>query len=363
MMTDPISMAFLFEKINQHFDQRMPFVVYNKPNAAAIIAVFQKNNTLYCIEDFNEKGFVLAPFDGDEIVLIPENQSEIVMANCEATSSNEPFFEFNEREDDKAKSKYLNLIQKGITAIEKGIFGKVVLSRKESIALSNFELTVVFKKVVQSYPTAFSYCFFHPKVGLWLGAFSEQLLQVKSKDFKTMAVAGTQKFQKNSKVIWETKEKEEQQFVTDFILDNIKEYVSNSTISEPYTLKAGNLLHIKTDIQGILKAPTHLKEVLDILHPTPAVCGFPKAIAKDFILKNEGYDREYYSGFLGEFNFDFKNKENNTELYVNLRCMKIDFENAKANLFVGGGITKDSIPEDEWIETVNKSKTMIKVLV
>ncbi len=362
MITDWVSMAFLFEKINRHFEQRLPFVAYNKPNSASIVGVFQPNKALHLIKDFNEKGFVFAPFNGNEIVLIPESQSEILKAYFETVSNTENAFEFTESEDNEAKLKFINLVQKGIEAINKGDFGKVVLSRKETVLLSHFELTAVFQKLLQSYPTAFTYCFFHPQTGLWLGAFSEQLLQVKQKDFKTMAVAGTQKFQKDQEVIWESKEKAEQQFVTDFIMDNIKGYVSKSTVSKPYTMKAGNLVHIKTDIEGVLNESSHLKEVIPILHPTPAVCGFPKEVAKNYILKNEGYDRNYYAGFLGEFNHDFEKGSNSTELYVNLRCMQIDFENAKANLFVGGGITKDSIPENEWMETVNKSKTMKKGL-
>ena len=95
---------------------------------------------------------------------------------------------------------------------------------------------------------------------------------------------------------------EEQQFVTDFILENLKNVTSEVAVSSPYTLKAGNLLHIKTDIEGVINENSNLKEVVSVLHPTPAVCGLPKDKAKDFILENEGYDREYYTGFLGELN-------------------------------------------------------------
>jgi isochorismate synthase len=97
------------------------------------------------------------------------------------------------------------------------------------------------------------------------------------------------------------------------------------------------------------------------LHPTSAVCGLPKKEAKEFILQNEGYNREYYSGFLGELNIDFVTfKTLQTDLFVNLRCMKI-IKN-KASLFVGCGITKESNPLDEYMETVNKSMTMKKII-
>jgi len=95
------------------------------------------------------------------------------------------------------------------------------------------------------------------------------------------------------------------------------------------------------------------------LHPTPAVCGLPKNEAKSFILENENYDRKYYTGFLGELNSDV-NGINTSSLYVNLRCMEIAKD--EAIIYVGGGITKDSIPEKEWEETVRKTATMKKVL-
>ncbi|MFD1079733.1 chorismate-binding protein, partial [Longispora fulva] len=132
----------------------------------------------------------------------------------------------------------------------------------------------------------------------------------------------------------------------------------------------------RTDISGRLAAGENLSEIIKALHPTPAVCGLQKEKAQNFILSEENYDREFYTGFLGELNLqnstsrsvNKRNVENlayrtvkkKTALFVNLRCMKLR-ENA-AYLYVGGGITKDSDPEAEWEETVNKSQTMKKVL-
>ena len=113
-----------------------------------------------------------------------------------------------------------------------------------------------------------------------------------------------------------------------------------------------------------------LDNLINKLHPTPAVCGLPKEEAKDFILKNEGYHREFYTGFLGELNMPAEEgiKDNkSTSLFVNLRCMKIQPHskggNNSAIVYIGGGITKDSDPENEWKETVAKSEVMKKVLL
>jgi len=140
----------------------------------------------------------------------------------------------------------------------------------------------------------------------------------------------------------------------------LKAITSELSISKPYTLKAGTILHIKTDIGGVLKPENNLKKVVQILHPTPAICGLPKAVSMDFILENEGYDRGFYSGFLGELNKDFASSESKSDLFVNLRCMQVK-EN-QAQLYIGCGITKDSVPEKEYIETINKSLTMKRIL-
>jgi isochorismate synthase len=135
----------------------------------------------------------------------------------------------------------------------------------------------------------------------------------------------------------------------------------------PYTFQAGSIIHIKTDIHATLDTQFDVSKIIDLLHPTPAVCGFPKNKSKEFILKNEGYDREFYSGYLGEWNKDFLTYERGkSDLFVNLRCMKLDIDSksnvTKSQLFIGCGITSDSNPEKEYFETVNKSQTLKKIL-
>ena len=209
--------------------------------------------------------------------------------------------------------------------------------------------------MLQNYKNAFVYVWFHPEIGLWMGATPERLINIKGSNFTTMALAGTQPFEGATDVIWQEKEQQEQQYVTDFILENIKEEVTISEVKGPYTIKAGSLLHLRTDIMGQLKEVNLLESLIKSLHPTPAVCGLPKETAKDFILQNENYTRSYYSGYLGELNVN-----ENTQLFVNLRCMEV--KDAKIALYIGGGITKGSIPEKEFEETVAKAMVMKKVL-
>ncbi len=356
------SMVDLLEFASGQLRNKMPFVLYNKPNSKELIGIFQKNDFLYTVKDFDEKGFVFAPFNESQIVLFPEQESDIKCVPFDVTFESDVLHSSIETDRNEIKIAYESLIEKAIQEIRSGYFSKVVLSRKKIVKLSQFNIVNILQRLFNFNQTAFSYCFYHPKVGLWMGAFSEQLLKKEGMNFFTSSVAGTQLFEGKLKVEWGNKEQQEQEYVTDFILDKVKETATDITVSKPYTIKAGTLLHLKTDIQGKLSLKSSLKDLLELIHPTPAVCGLPLDKAKAFIRENEGYNREYYSGYLGELNTNFISQQKNTDLYVNLRCMKIDLQALEAHIYIGGGITKDSIPEKEWNETINKSKTIEKVL-
>ncbi len=349
----------IFEKIKNQLDQSLPFVVYKKPNENELIGFFQKNNNLCYTKTFEESGFIFAPFEGEKIVIFPEDQCEILVETFD--------FEVNESiafnkisGGIENKANHLKLIQKGIEAIKNKQFEKVVIARKEIQECGNLDLNFLFQKMVENHKNAFCYYVYHPKIGLWMGAFFEQLLKIKNNIFETVSLAGTQVYHEKSSVFWQKKEQDEQQIVTDFIINQITSELTNTMVSGPITVRSGEVLHLKTKIEGKLKSDYNLKKIIKSLHPTPAVCGFPKTAAQKFISENENFEREYYAGYLGELNSKFRNLE--TNLFVNLRCMKFEKNNnnqfEKVHFFAGGGITKYSIAENEWAETVQKMQTM-----
>lgn len=338
----------VIEEINTLLSAQKPFVCYVKPNESIWNLLIQQSNEL--IKFYNQEGFVFMPFhEGDQVVIPFEGNSFLqgtVETFVQITASNVTF-ENKENED------FQKLVSQGIEAIQKNKFDKVVLSRK-IVLKKQISIVATFQNLTATYPSAFRYLFFHPRIGLWMGATPEQLVKINQDQFETVALAGTQLYSEN--VIWTTKEIEEQQFVTDYITTKVKNKVKQLIVTDVETVNAGNLIHLKSYIRGDLTSDFQANDLIQTLHPTPAVCGLPKERAIDFILKNEGYDRKYYAGFLGEYN-----KENLTDLFVNLRCLEV--ENDVVNIYVGCGITKDSIPEKEFIETENKSMTMRNVLV
>src|SRR5699024_8403762 len=109
--------------------------------------------------------------------------------------------------------------------------------------------------------------------------------------------------------------------------------------------------HLKTHYTFQITDETAFDNLLHALHPTPAIAGLPVKEALEVIKKQEQYDREYYCGVIGEIDTG-----KTADLFVNLRCMQVGEKNIAS--YVGGGITADADPREEWEETVLKGKTM-----
>lgn len=367
-----------FEALEIQYANQLPFVVYSRPINALIKCWLQEDDVLHTTDTFSESGFVFAPFDiNNNSILLPETHCEHYTVEIESELQLEvKKAQRRSNSDETDKNTHIDLVLKGISEINHGALDKVVLSRFEEKELIYRDPITLFKRLYNTYKNAMVYCWYHPKVGLWVGATPELLFKIEGQKLTTISLAGTQPYSKDVDVQWTHKEIEEQQIVTDYITNQIEPYTKNISISEVETVRAGNLLHLKTRIISRTETSSSLISIIEALHPTPAVCGFPKQKAKDFILKNESYNREYYTGFLGELNLkqsktrntNRRNVENNayavtkkvSNFYVNLRCAKI--KDSKAYIYVGGGITKDSIAENEWKETVNKTKTIGNIL-
>ena len=267
--------------------------------------------------------------------------------------------------DSTSKEKFEQLIQASVKQIEAGAFEKIVPSRSKSIELpESFDAIQVFQKLCKNYPNAMVSFISIPSVGTWIGATPELLVCVEEQRiFKTVALAGTKVFQEGTNlknVAWTQKEIEEQALVGRYIINNFKKIrLREFEEHGPKTVVAGNLMHLKTVFSVDMKAtnfPQLGSVMLNLLHPTSAVCGMPLESSLEFLKQHEGYDREFYSGYLGPVNMN-----ENINIFVNLRCMQL-FE-GQAIVYAGAGVTIDSLPEDEWKETEMKLNTLLNVIL
>ena len=246
--------------------------------------------------------------------------------------------------------------------LEAGIFRKIVLARcADEASETQIDPMELFHRACELYPRMFISLVSTSKSGVWLIATPEILLEGKEHDWHTVALAGTMKLEGDSlmgegeKVTWATKDIQEQRIVTTYIAECLEQFTGDFWEEGPRTVRAANLVHLRSDFTFTLPDGRHLGDLLHALHPTPAVCGLPKRETFNFIIQNEHTPRRYYSGFMGMLD-----PENSTHLYVTLRCMNI--EGSHYHLYAGGGLLTDSTVSQEWLETEAKLETMRRVI-
>lgn len=319
------------------------FVAFRMPKASGY-QIMKDDDLLgdyeFVIHPFDKEGSTPSVSIKSNTFLVNQPFSFEVKTTCNVPSTN--------------KSDYLNLANTLINEMQTPALEKVVLSRIHHVPAKDVNLSELFIALTIQYPNAFIYCYNIPAQGAWIGATPEILMERNNDIITTVALASTQKVNGRStdEVIWNDKEIEEQAIIQRYIETHLNDAKLEYTKGNTYTSKAGNVFHIKT----VYEVPNmqSTDELINQLHPGPAICGMPKPTAKQRIINGEAHDRAFYCGYLG-----LKTKDK-TSLFINLRCMQV-FSDQFA-LYVGGGLTKDSIAEKEWEETTTKSKTLESVI-
>jgi isochorismate synthase len=357
--------------LNICLDKNIHFVAYKLPGEKGITGIIQTSPEIKPLEKLDQqlpsKGFLIAPFNRDtnEAWLIKpdiifsdeikpcdlEKLNALPQKTVKLTTTGFP--------PDTGKEDYIGQIRESIENIKKGSFEKVVLSRVKSVK-GHFirRVPAIFETLCTTYPNAFVYLFF-VNGQCWTGATPEPFICSSGEELKTVSLAGTRPFREKDMDIgnWNNKELQEQEFVTLHIEKILKNFnIARFRKNGPYVDRAGNVLHLRTDFTfPVDSIGNRLPLLISSLHPTPAVCGMSTGKAMDFIQNAEKHDRGYYAGFLGPVGFS-----ESIRLYVNLRCLKVYDD--RLVLYIGGGITLDSVPEEEWEETEIKAETLLSVL-
>ena len=291
-----------------------------------------------------KEGFIFTSFDASRCYLFEPAETQEIQASLHF-SAEQPYV-FSQRE-------YLHQAHALLNGIHQMQLGKAVLSRVKSTAFKGEQAFRLFDALCEAYPNALVYLLSSGLTGTWAGASPEVLLEAHEGYLFTMSLAGTKKSSQEEEH-WGEKELHEQELVTEFITDQLK-YMQVDSIETvgPYDTYAGPVMHLRTDISAELSGISPWK-IAQLLHPTPAVSGLPRPEAMALIGSVETHDRGLYTGMFGLV------KEFSAQLFVNLRCTQLQ-EN-HAYLYLGGGFTAQSIPESEWEETENKSRTLLNVM-
>lgn len=229
--------------------------------------------------------------------------------------------------------------------------GKTVLSRvitgNGPACDCNLFWVEVARELFDTHDGCFRFIYFTPETGAWIGATPELLLKndLSTGDASTMALAGTRLRVEDNKV-WDNKNIYEHDMVVDYITDILRSSAATDIHMTERNLHYQLITHRCHDITFNMKG-IDIASLLDRLSPTPALAGFPLEESLTRIACLEQHPRRCYGGYLAVHD------SNNFEAYVNLRCAQ--FYDADYCIYAGGGITADSDPDSEWIETEKKS--------
>ena len=342
------------------------FAIYRLPYESQVTLVLQTEGEPVelssCTELNGRQGFVMAPFEvrpDQPILLIRPDKVETVPVQ-EIHALPLPDFQMEPLGIvGGQRTHYAIDFANDHSQLQQHTFRKIVLARcsDEEVqeTISPLEL---FHRACVHYPRMFISLVSTARSGCWLTATPEILLEGQgSNQWRTIALAGTMQLEgdqlqgEGEGLSWSTKNIQEQRYVATYIAECLEKFTRDFREEGPFTVRAANLVHLRSDFTFSLPDTNHLGDLLQELHPTPAVCGLPKRDAFQFIIRNEHTPRRYYSGFMG-----LLDAERQTHLYVSLRCMNIDSH--RYHLYAGGGLLKDSTEEQEWQETEAKLETM-----
>lgn len=372
---------------------KLPFVLYRLPHEQPRLLLMPQGqpSSYQSLSELDAaSGFVMAPFtlEGkDPIVLWPQ-------AQCVAASGwdeidallseiEQPVYRCKVRAADEvpcplpqaeivtlAQGQYQQDFAGFSAALRQGSYQKLVLSSYFEQEIARCFIWDNFMRACAVKPELMVALVQAPQVGTWFVATPEVLLRTvpgTSARLHTMALAGTMPYSADNMELaaWSTKDRVEQEVVTSYltaILAQLGSYEAHG----PYPVKAGSVVHLRTDLTFELPTEQGLSELLAALHPTPAVCGLPKASAQQFIAQHESYERSYYAGFLGEIKCH-TGACSRTNLFVNLRT--IEFLQTpwywgpwRFRSYVGGGLLPASTFESEYAEICAKNRSVLSNL-
>lgn len=243
-------------------------------------------------------------------------------------------------------------------AIAAGRFRKIVAARRAEVSFSHeLEPAALLSRLHSCGPHCRRFAFLRPSVA-FLGASPERLIRRHGRSIATEALAGSigSGSQQAARLLRSSKDRSEHQLVVEHIVARLSPLCRGLDWShEPQIRELRNLLHLHTPIRGELRTDTHVLDLVERLHPTPAVGGVPAAAATRWIAEHEAQPRGWYSGPVGWFD-----AAGDGEFDVALRSCLLS--GTEALVYAGAGIMLDSDPRLEYQETELKQRSLLAAL-
>ncbi|EAB9079845.1 isochorismate synthase EntC [Salmonella enterica] len=241
---------------------------------------------------------------------------------------------------------------------------KVVLSRLIDITTDMaVDSGALLERMVAQNPVSYNFHVPLADGGVLLGASPELLLRKEGERFSSLPLAGSARRQPDdvldreagNRLLASQKDRHEHELVTQAMKQILRDRSTELQLpSSPQLITTPTLWHLGTPFEGKANAGENALTLACLLHPTPALSGFPHQVAKKLIAELEPFDRELFGGIVG-----WCDAEGNGEWVVTIRCAKL--QGNQVRLFAGAGIVPASSPVGEWRETGVKLSTMLNV--
>ena len=259
---------------------------------------------------------------------------------------------------------FMSMVERGATLTATPKVDKIVLSRLIELTTDiKVNTGALLERLIAQNPASFNFQVPLADGGVLLGASPELLLRKEGDHFSSLPLAGSARRQPDdvldreagNRLLASEKDRHEHDLVTQAMKQVLAPRSESLAMpATPQLVTTPTLWHLATPIEGKAKAQENALSLACLLHPTPALSGFPHQAAKALIAELEPFDRELFGGIVG-----WCDAEGNGEWVVTIRCARVRENHIR--LFAGAGIVPASSPLGEWRETGVKLTTMLNV--
>ena len=261
---------------------------------------------------------------------------------------------------------YRAAIARAMAMIGEGRFDKIVLARRQELTAPGLLHPLrVLNGLRQRFPDCYAFSFANAHGQSFIGASPERLLRVEHGTLLTEALAGSAPRGRTASedaafgggLVHSEKDLREQRLVLESIVRRLAPLGFRAEYpARPALRRLANVQHLLTPVRAALPKGVRLLDVLERLHPTPAVGGSPREAACAHIRELEGFARGLYAGPVG-----WIDHRGGGEFFVGIRSALVD--GRRALVYAGGGIVAGSDPDNEWAETELKFGALLDALL
>jgi menaquinone-specific isochorismate synthase len=244
--------------------------------------------------------------------------------------------------------------------LERGEFVKLVAARRCDVRIDGLGAMTIASRMAHDFADCTTFLFQRGE-RTFVGATPEMLFRKRGRIVESQALAGSLQAQggsgnREALLTHSRKNLGEHDVVVRAIIDGLGEHcVAIEHPPEPEVVHVRNLIHLSTPIRGELREGAHAVDLLETLHPTPAVGGVPRHESIRWIVEHERSPRGWYTGPIG-----WIDTAGDATFRVAIRCGVV--EPGTAHVYTGAGIVADSNPSAEYHETSLKQRPFLRAL-